>query len=237
MTGYYSTNPDPASLEAESLKLVHATWEIRNATISKVYALLSLQLLVTFLGSLMVYRVDSINHWMLANPAVLYLSIVGTFVAVFSMWCYGTRHPHNLLILAGFTLCETYSVSYVCLAYDGTSVLLAWALTLAVTSSLSLYVHVTKQDFNYLGAALYSSLIVLIIGGLFQILFLPRTAWLNTGMAIFGALVACGYILYDTSELIHRVTPDEVVWSCLNLYLDVIMLFLRLLQLFGERNE
>jgi protein lifeguard len=224
-------------LEANTDKLSDLPTAIRNATIAKVYALLSLQLLVTFLGSLLVYRVPVVSEWVIGHPWLLYTCIVGTFVLVGLTWCYGETYPHNLLILALFTLCETYSISYVCLSYDGTSVLLAWAMTLTVTSTLSLYVHVTKQDFNFLGAGLYSLLMVLIVGGLFQLLFLPSTHWLNTGMAILGAMVACGYILYDTSELIHRITPDEVVFSCLNLYLDIIMLFLRLLELFGDRKE
>ena len=224
-------------LEANTDKLSSLPIEIRNATIAKVYALLSLQLLVTFVGSYLVYRVPVVRNWVMSNPWLLYTCVAGTFVFVGLTWCYGETYPHNLMVLAGFTLCETYCISYVCLLYDGTSVLLAWAMTLTVTSTLSLYVHVTKQDFNFLGAGLYSLLMVLIVGGLFQLVFLPHTQWLNTGMAILGSLVACGYILYDTSELIHRITPDEVVFSCLSLYLDIIMLFLRLLELFGNSEE
>jgi len=237
MEPYCPSNSYSTDLEVGSKTLAHVSWEIRNATISKVYSLLSLQLLVTLLVCWLVYRVDTVNHWVVQHESMLIISIIGTFVAVGLMWCYGQSHPHNLIILAVFTLFESYSVAYVCLAYDATSVMLAWALTLTVTFSLSLYVHTTKQDFNFLGAGLYSSLVILIVGGLFQLLFLPNSAFLNTSMAVFGAMVACGYILYDTSELIHRVTPDQVVFSCLNLYLDVIMLFLRLLELFGNKRE
>jgi len=237
MSQYPTASSYTCDLESNSNKLVDLPIEIRNNMISKVYALLSLQLLVTFLGSLLVYRVNALENWVNSNQWMLIVSIVGTIICVGLTWWYGESHPQNLILLGLFTICETYCIAYVCLAYDGTSVLLAWAMTLTVTSTLSLYVHVTKQDFNFLGAGLYSALMVLIVGGIFQMLFLPSNNWINTGMAILGAIVACGYILYDTSELIHRITPDQVVFSCLNLYLDIIMLFLRLLELFGNRRE
>jgi Integral membrane protein, interacts with FtsH len=54
-------------------------------------------------------------------------------------------------------------------------------------------------------------------------------------MAILGAMVACGYILYDTSNIINRLDPDDFVFACMSLYLDIIMLFIRLLELLGNK--
>ena len=115
--------------------------------------------------------------------------------------------------------------------------LLAWGLTASIFIGLSGYVWVTKKDFNYLGAGLFSFLWIIIITSLIQIVFLPHSVILRTVIAACGACVACGYILYDTSEIVLRATPDEYVWACLNLYVDIIMLFLRLLELFGDRRE
>ena len=37
----------------------------------------------------------------------------------------------------------------------------------------------------------------------------------------------CGYILYDTSNLIHKYGVDDYVPAALELYLDVLNLFLK----------
>ena len=95
----------------------------------------------------------------------------------------------------------------------------------------------TGKDFEFLGAGLFSCLWILIIGGIIQGLFLPNDQFLNTAMAILGAMVASGYILYDTSDIIKRLDPDDFVYACMSLYLDIIMLFLRLLELFGKRRD
>lgn len=52
---------------------------------------------------------------------------------------------------------------------------------------------------------------------------------------IYGGLasiVFCGYIIYDTDNLIKRYTYDEYIWAAVALYLDIINLFLSLLTLF-----
>ncbi|KAG6511235.1 hypothetical protein ZIOFF_025329 [Zingiber officinale] len=52
---------------------------------------------------------------------------------------------------------------------------------------------------------------------------------------IYGAIAAiifCGYIIYDTDNLIKRYSYDEYIWAAVALYLDIINLFLSLLTLF-----
>ena len=49
--------------------------------------------------------------------------------------------------------------------------------------------------------------------------------------SLVGALIFIGYILYDTSNLIHVHGPDDYIIATVSLYLDIINLFLYLLQL------
>lgn len=44
-----------------------------------------------------------------------------------------------------------------------------------------------------------------------------------------SAIVFCGYIVYDTDNLIKRYTYDEYIWAAVALYLDIINLFISLL--------
>ena len=51
--------------------------------------------------------------------------------------------------------------------------------------------------------------------------------------------LACGAdIVYDTFEIIKRYSVDEYVWASVGLYLDILNLFLRLLEILGmARND
>jgi FtsH-binding integral membrane protein len=152
-------------------------------------------------------------------------------------FCFGKQHPHGLLILLGFTLCEAYSVAFIAIHYTASSVLLGCGITASVFIGLTAYTLYTKSDFNYLGAALASALWIMIIGGFMQWLFFPNDSFARIGLACLGAAVACGYILYDTSEIMYRSTPDDVVIACLNLYIDIIMLFIKILELVGKKRD
>lgn len=46
-----------------------------------------------------------------------------------------------------------------------------------------------------------------------------------------GALVFSGFILYDTENLIRRHTYDEYIWASVGLYLDILNLFLSILNM------
>lgn len=57
---------------------------------------------------------------------------------------------------------------------------------------------------------------------------------------IYGCLasiVFCGYIVYDTDNLIKRYTYDEYIWASISLYLDIINLFLSLLTVFRAADS
>lgn len=49
--------------------------------------------------------------------------------------------------------------------------------------------------------------------------------------SLVGALIFVGYILYDTSLIIHHFGPDDYIIAAVTLYLDIINLFLYLLEL------
>merc|ERR1712072_1232766 len=109
-------------------------------------------------------------------------------------------------------------------------VLQALVLTAAVFISLSSYVLVTKKDFSFLGGGLFAGLIILIVWSIMNSFF---DFGLGGRMvfSLVGALIFVGYILYDTSLLVHHFGPDDYVVATVRLYLDIINLFLYLLEL------
>ena len=64
------------------------------------------------------------------------------------------------------------------------------------------YVHVTKKDFTFMGAGLFACLMIVVVWGLLQ-MFFPMGPMGRMVFALAGALIFVGYILYDTSQLIH----------------------------------
>ncbi len=61
--------------------------------------------------------------------------------------------------------------------------------------------------------------------------FFPLGPISMTIYGVLSSLIFSAYIIYDTDNLIKRYTYDEFIWASVALYLDVINLFLSLLEI------
>jgi FtsH-binding integral membrane protein len=108
-------------------------------------------------------------------------------------------------------------------------------LTLVVFAGLTLTVFVTKADFSglgiYLFAASWAILAVIVAGILFGF-------GLGLWISFLCIALAAGYILYDTSNILHRYRTNEHVAAALELFADVALLFYHILRvLMLSRND
>jgi FtsH-binding integral membrane protein len=68
-----------------------------------------------------------------------------------------------------------------------------------------------------------------------QIFF--RAEWMDLGSAVVGALIFSAFIIYDTHLLMHRLSPEEYMTASVNLYLDIINLFLYILRILNAAKK
>jgi modulator of FtsH protease len=102
--------------------------------------------------------------------------------------------------------------------------------TAVIFLSLSGYVIVTKKDFSYMGGFLFVALIVAALCSMAGMLFHLPAFYLVTCAAT--VLIASGLILFDTSRIINNGERNYIM-ATISLYLDIYMLFVNLLQIFG----
>lgn len=86
-----------------------------------------------------------------------------------------------------------------------------------------------------MGSILFVLLMVMMVGGFIR-LFLPFSPVAETVYACFGAMLFSGFIVYDTAQLLHKMHPHEYVAAAISLYLDIINLFIYILEIFGKRR-
>lgn len=98
----------------------------------------------------------------------------------------------------------------------------------------------TKWDFTAYGGILYVCVVILFIFGIIAICIPGKVLLLV--YASLGALVFSVYLVYDTQLMMggkhkYSISPEEYIFAALNLYLDIINLFLYILALVGgSRN-
>jgi protein lifeguard len=87
--------------------------------------------------------------------------------------------------------------------------------------------------------ALFVVLIVVICFGI--LCAFVRSYYLRMIYASLGAIVFSLYLVFDTQLMMggkhkYAISPEEYIFAALNLYLDIVNMFLFLLQLIGGRR-
>ncbi|XP_008066860.1 protein lifeguard 4-like [Carlito syrichta] len=212
-----------------------ASMHIRMAFLRKVYGILSLQVLLTTMTFAVFLYFESVRTFVHNSPAVILVSAFGSLGLIFALTLHRHKYPLNLYLLFGFTLMEALTVAFVVTFYDIRIILQAFILTTTVFLALTAYTLQSKRDFSKFGAGLFAAFWILWLSGFLRLFFYSETV--EVVFAAVGALLFCGFIIYDTHSLMHRLSPEEYVLAAINLYLDIINLFLHLLRLLEAVNK
>ncbi|NP_001279731.1 protein lifeguard 4 [Callorhinchus milii] len=212
-----------------------ASVHIRMAFLRKVYTILSLQIILTTVTSAVFMYSDTIKDFIHTSPAFVLVPALGSLGLIIALAIYRHQHPINLYLLFAFTLFEAITVATAVTFYQYSVVLQAFVLTTAVFLGLTSYTFQSKRDFSKYGAGLFACLWILILAGFFRLFFFSETMELVFASA--GALLFCGFIIYDTHVLMHKLSPEEYILASINLYLDIINLFLHILRILESINK
>lgn len=117
---------------------------------------------------------------------------------------------------------------------------MAAGITTAVCLGLSIFAFQTKWDFTVMGSFLFIAVIILIIFGIIAMIFPGKTIILI--YASLGALLFSLYLVYDTQLMIggkhkYSISPEEYIFAALNLYLDVVNIFIYILTIIGVARD
>jgi len=214
----------------------------RLGFVRKVYGILSVQLIFT--GAMCALSMQtSFGTFQLNNLALFWVCWAMTLVVMIALFCFlnlARAVPTNYILLAIFTACEAYLVSCVTTLYDPKLVVMAAVMTAAMTCALTFYACTTKTDITMYGGALWIAgcgLFLLTIFGW----FFPENGIFNILICIAAICLYGLYLIYDTQLIMggkkYSLSMDDYIIGALMLYVDIIMLFLRILQLLGAAKK
>jgi FtsH-binding integral membrane protein len=216
----------------------------RHRFILKVYSILFVMITTTFIINAIFFVSSSAKEWLQYgnNTIVIFIPCtIGLFVIIFLMICIPTCRyvsPHNYICLTLFTLFMSFILVPATTTYNTNIVLLAFGATMFITLGLTLFSVQTKWDFTGIGPYLSVVLFGLLFLGFIQIFVHDQV--LNTVYSSIGAILFSFYIVYDTQLIVggdhkNKIGTEEYIFAALSLYLDIINLFISLLELMGDR--
>ncbi|KAI9556274.1 hypothetical protein GHT06_018848 [Daphnia sinensis] len=212
---------------------------IRMAFIRKVYAILMVQLAIT-VGCISVFVfVEPIATYSQSHPQLMISALVMSIVLLLTLVCcidFRRRWPLNIIMLGSFTLCEGFLLGSLSSHYNSEEVLIAAGICTAVCLALTLFSLQTKWDFTAMGGILLTLVVVLLIAGIVAI-FVPGKIT-HLIYASLGALIFSAYLVFDTQLMLggkhkYSISPEEYIFAALNLYLDIVNIFIYILAIVG----
>lgn len=167
-------------------------------------------------------------------------SIIFIVLYLIIICCEGLRrqHPTNLILLGLFTLSMAYMVGVISCTYKTDSVMLAFGICAVCCLAVTIFSFNTKYDFTSCAGVLFVCMVALIVFG-FVAMFV-RSSLMNTLYAGMGAILFMVFLAFDTQLIMGgkkaQISPEEHVYATMHLYMDIVQIFLFLLQLFGDRK-
>ncbi|MCX5760336.1 MAG: Bax inhibitor-1/YccA family protein [Gemmatimonadetes bacterium] len=203
----------------------------RATLVRRTYSLVFASVIVTMIGTSVAMTQEALLLSAARHPFItMILAMVPLWMAMKSR----ESAPRALGFVFLFNLVMGVSIAPIIYVYSRNEpgiVGQAGILTLSTFGILTLYAWVSRRDFSAWGSFLTVGLWVLIGTSLLNMFFKNQTAGL--WMAAVGVLLFSGLLVYDTWRLRNVYGPDDYVPAAVQIYLDLLNMFLFVLQLLG----
>lgn len=210
-----------------------------NDVMQKVFFRMFLGILLTAVTAGVVFYTDLIYSLTLSFKLLCILEII--VVLVFSIFFTKLSSTIVSLLFFGYAVLNGVTMATIFAVFDLNSIVYTFLATAALFGALSWYGHTTNKDVSNwksvltvgIIAGLGLSIINLFLGNTLLEIFLD---WLIL-------FVFVGLTIYDTQKIksMHEANMMEerhlYVYGAMELYLDFINIFLRILSLFGKRKD
>lgn len=205
-----------------------------NKVVRNTYMMLSMTLLFSALTA-------ALSMSLQMGPMTHLVSLVAAIALLWFVLPRTANSAAGVAVVFAFTGLMGFGLGpvlnhYLQLANGGQIITMALAGTGTIFLALSGYVLVSRKNFSFMGGFLFVGLLVL-IGASLVGLFV-NVPGLHLAISAAVILLFSGFILYDTSSIIHGGQTNYLL-ATVALYLDIYNIFVHLLSLLsafaGER--
>jgi len=181
------------------------------------------------------------STYALSNTALMqtvaahpFLTMACVFIPLLAAQGARTTFPLNIAMVLLFTFAMGVLISPALYMYNARQpgvITQAAFLTIGAFGVLTTYAFVSRRDFSAWGSFLVVGLWVLIGTSLLNMFFYNATA--DLWIASVAVLLFSGLLVFDTWRLRNVFGPDDYVLAAVQIYLDLLNLFMALLRVLG----
>lgn len=207
----------------------------RATLVRRTYSLVFASVVMTMAGTAFGLSQPPLLQAAAAHP---FITMILAFLPLFMAMKMRAEPIRSIGFVFLFTFIMGIAIAPVMYVYGRTQpgiISQAAILTLSTFGVLTAYAWVSRRDFSAWGSFFTVGLWVLIGTSLLNFFFRNQTAslWISAGTL----LVFSGLLVFDTWRLRNVYGPDDYVPAAVQIYLDLLNMFMAILHLLGGRSR
>lgn len=197
-----------------------------NKIIKNTYMLLSMTLIFSSLTAYISSLLKT-QHLGFAITFIIYIPLLFmVHISRNSIW--GIISIFMFTGFMGYTIGPMLNIILYGFSNGSQLIMMSLGLTGFIFIVLSAYVMITQKNFKFLSGFLFIGLLIILTSCIINLFFqLPIIQITISGILV---LISSGYILYQTSEIIHGGERNYIL-ATINLYIQIFNLFVSLLHI------
>jgi FtsH-binding integral membrane protein len=211
------------------------TGEERATLVRRTYSLVLVSILVTMVGASFGLNQPNLMAAVAQHPFIAFFASLAPLLLATRR---KTDFPFNIGLVLLFNLMIGVIISPALYLYGRTQPGLigqAAVLTIGAFGILTIYAFVSRRDFSAWGSFLMVGLWVLIGTSLLSLFF--QNSAIQLWLASVTVLLFSGLLVFDTWRLRNFYGPDEYVGAAVQIYLDLLNIFMAVLRVLGNRRN
>lgn len=211
------------------------TGEERATLVRRTYGLVLVSVIVTMVGTSFGLNQPNLMAAVAQHPFIAFFASLAPLLMATRK---KTDFPFNIGLVLLFNFVMGVIISPAIYIYGRTQPGLigqAAVLTLGAFGILTIYAFVSRRDFSAWGSFRMVGLWVLI--GTTLLSFFFQNATVNLWLASVTVLLFSGLLVFDTWRLRNYYGPDEYVGAAVQIYLDLLNIFMAILRVLGNRRN
>lgn len=213
-----------------------------NDTLSKTFTRMFIGLLVTALSAIVTYRTSLIlyvaqYYWLLAIAEII-------MVLVFSFGFKKLSPKAVTALYYGYAILNGVTLSTIFIVYGIALIGKSFVMTSILFGALAYLGHSTDKDLTKMGTVLLAALVVGLIATIVNLFM--QSSMLSIILDWAMLFIFSGLTIYDMNKMkmMSQTIPNDTasqeklyIYCAMELYLDFINIFLRILRILGRANK
>jgi FtsH-binding integral membrane protein len=209
----------------------------RATLVRRTYGVVFLGIIITCVGAAFAMSQPAMMGAVQQHPIIAMLCV---FAPLFLVMRNPRQFPQNVALTSLFTFAEGVWLApllYFANQSQPGIINQAALLTLGTFGALSMYAVFSRRDFSAWGSFFMIGLVILLITMVLNMFFRSAAAALYISAAT--VLVFSGLLVFDTWRIVRsgRYGEDDYVAAAVQIYLDLLNMFLAILSLLGGRRR